>query len=88
VFGEAQLDGPAAVVSFHRLANEVYGLPPDPARFFARLCKETVHELGHTFNLIHCHDDRCVMASSTYVEGIDLKSERFCTTCQRSLRRR
>lgn len=88
VFGEAQLDGRAAVVSLHRLDNEVYGLPPDPELLFARLVKEAVHELGHTYNLVHCHDDRCVMASSTYVEGIDLKSERFCGSCRELLRAR
>src|SRR6516162_2535900 len=29
VFGEAQLGGGAAVVSYHRLQQEFYGLPPD-----------------------------------------------------------
>ena len=29
VFGEAQLSGNAAVVSYHRLRQEFYGLPPD-----------------------------------------------------------
>jgi archaemetzincin len=45
-----------------------------------------VHELGHTFNLLHCADGRCVMASSTYVEQIDLKGERFCDRCLDALR--
>jgi archaemetzincin len=85
VFGEAQLDGRAAVVSLHRLDDAVYGLPPNPARLFERLVKEAVHELGHTYNLVHCHEDRCVMASSTYVDGIDLKSYRFCGRCSRAL---
>lgn len=87
VFGEAQLDGRAAVVSLHRLDNEVYGLPPDPDLLFERLVKEAVHELGHTYNLVHCHQDRCVMASSTFVDGIDLKSYRFCGRCSRALAR-
>jgi archaemetzincin len=88
VFGEAQLGGRAAVVSLHRLDNQVYGLPADGDLLFARLLKEAVHELGHTYDLVHCHDDRCVMASSTYVEGIDLKSERFCASCRALLRQR
>src|SRR6202158_5983220 len=29
VFGEAQLGGTAALVSYHRLRQEFYGLPPD-----------------------------------------------------------
>jgi archaemetzincin len=81
VFGEAQLDGKAAVVSTHRLRNEAYGLPPDDGVFRARLAKEAVHELGHTYGLIHCVTPTCVMRSSTYVEEIDLKSADLCPAC-------
>lgn len=86
VFGEAQLPGRAAVVSLHRLTPELYGLPADPARLGERAEKEAVHELGHTFGLIHCRQPECVMRSSSYVEEIDLKGERFCESCQRALR--
>jgi archaemetzincin len=82
VFGEAQLEGSAAVVSTFRLDNTIYGLPPDRDLLFQRLCKEAIHELGHTYNLIHCHAHPCVMMSSTYVDGIDQKSARFCPACQ------
>lgn len=78
VFGEAQLDGPAAVVSIYRLDNQIYGLPANRNLLFDRLRKEAIHELGHTHG--------CVMMSSTYVEGIDMKSHRFCDDCRRSLR--
>ena len=81
VFGEAQLGGTAAVVSTHRLDGERYGLPPDPERLRQRLVKEAVHEIGHTCGLVHCHEHRCVMGSSTYVEEIDLKDARFCARC-------
>jgi archaemetzincin len=87
VFGEAQLDGPAAVVSTYRLDNQLYGLPPDGKLLFQRLLKEAIHELGHTYNLVHCHRPSCVMTSSTYVEYIDQKSDRFCASCLTSLRR-
>jgi archaemetzincin len=86
VFGEAQLDGAAAVVSTHRLASELYGLPASPNLLRQRLAKEAVHEVGHTFGLVHCHAARCVMASSTYVEEIDLKSDRFCAGCLAEVR--
>jgi len=86
VFGEAQLDGRAAVVSAYRLDNQLYGLPPTRDLLFQRLCKEAIHELGHTYNLLHCHNQTCVMTSSTYVEDIDLKSDRFCDRCLKSLR--
>lgn len=81
VFGEAQLDGPAALVSTHRLRNQFYGLPKDGALLQARLEKEAVHELAHTFGLVHCPDQSCVLNSSTYVENIDLKEKTFCTDC-------
>ncbi|MHC4107017.1 MAG: archaemetzincin family Zn-dependent metalloprotease [Planctomycetota bacterium] len=85
VFGEAQLGSRAAVVSTHRLHSELYGLPPNATLLFERLCKEAIHELGHTYNLVHCHNDGCVMMSSTYVENIDLKSDRFCAVCRRAI---
>lgn len=85
VFGEAQLDGRAAVVSTHRLAPELYGLRADPRLLAERLVKEAVHELGHTYGLVHCRRGTCVMTSSTYVENIDLKSAALCDGCRRTL---
>ena len=82
VFGEAQMSGPCAVLSAHRLRQEFYGLPPDPELFRQRLIKEAVHELGHTLNLTHCDDYRCVMASSHAVEWIDLKESALCGNCR------
>ena len=86
VFGEAQLKGIGAVVSTHRLHNRFYGLSEDKEVRTDRLLKEAVHELGHTFGLIHCSQPKCVMNSSTYVENIDQKSTEFCPLCQRSLK--
>ena len=82
VFGEAQLGGRAAVVSCHRLRQEAYGLPPDPRLFYDRLHKEAVHELGHTFGLMHCRSIGCVMGASTYAEEIELKAASFCERCR------
>lgn len=81
VFGEAQLDGAAALVSLHRLHQQFYGLPPDERLLHERLLKEAMHELGHTFGLTHCDDTRCAMAPSHAVEWIDLKTARFCAKC-------
>jgi archaemetzincin len=88
VFGEAQLDGRAAVVSIHRLHNEAYGLPADEQVLQDRFEKEALHEIGHTFGLVHCVSRDCVMRSSTYVEEIDLKAADYCDECILSLRRR
>ena len=82
VFGEAQMGGPCAVVSAHRLRQELYGLPPDPDLFRQRVIKEAVHELGHTVNLTHCDDYRCAMAPSHAVEWIDLKERTLCSACR------
>jgi len=86
VFGEAQLKGKAAIVSSHRLRDEFYGLQPDENIFKLRLLKESVHELGHTFGLIHCSNYLCVMHSSTGVEEIDMKTEKFCEDCRKNLK--
>jgi archaemetzincin len=81
VFGEAQLGGPAAVVSTHRLSNQFYGMTRDDPLMLQRLEKEMVHELGHTFGLLHCRQFECVMRASTYVEEIDLKRVELCASC-------
>ncbi len=81
VFGEAQMGGPASVVSYHRLRQEFYGLPADGDLLRQRLLKEAVHELGHTLDLTHCDDYRCAMSASHSVELIDLKENAFCGPC-------
>lgn len=81
VFGEAQMGGPCSVVSYYRLRQEFYGLPFDRNLLARRLLTETIHELGHTLDLTHCADYRCVMASSHAVEWIDIKDFTFCPEC-------
>ncbi|MCL4540093.1 MAG: archaemetzincin family Zn-dependent metalloprotease [Bacteroidetes bacterium] len=85
VFGEAQLSGKVAVVSSHRLNDELYGLGANRELLRLRLLKECIHELGHTFGLLHCNDYLCVMHSSTGVEEIDVKTERLCKDCRSKL---
>lgn len=87
VFGEAQLDGQAAVVSMYRLDDTLYGMPPSPDLLLDRLVKEANHELGHTYGLLHCRNGRCVMAASPQVAGIDTKSAEFCRGCRAELDR-
>ncbi len=86
VFGEAQVGGIAAVVSTARLRPEFYGLPPDQARLRSRLEKECIHELGHTFGLVHCRRPGCVMAASLTVLDVDAKRAGFCPDCRIRLR--
>ena len=82
VFGEAQMGGPCALVSAHRLRQEFYGLPADSETLHQRLLKEAVHEIGHTLDLTHCEDYQCAMAPSHAVEWIDLKDSLLCSSCQ------
>lgn len=87
VFGEAQLGGTGAVVSYHRLRQEFYGLPGNLDLLANRLLIEVVHELGHTLSLTHCRDYQCAMAPSHAVEWIDIKDSGFCEDClSRALR--
>ena len=85
VFGEAEVGGNVAVVSYYRLDPERYGLPSDRKVLSGRFLKEVVHELGHAHSLVHCATHSCVMHSSSYVEDIDLKGESFCIPCSRAL---
>ncbi|MEE9271047.1 MAG: hypothetical protein V3V49_12390 [Candidatus Krumholzibacteria bacterium] len=85
VFGEAQLNGRAAVASMYRLRDSFYGLPDDRNRLIERLQKEAVHELGHVFNLAHCNNYSCVMHASNGVEEVDLKKVTFCRGCRNDL---
>jgi archaemetzincin len=85
VFGEAQLEGKAAVVSVARLAAA-----NDRRLTASRLGREAVHELGHTFGLVHCdaleeENGRaapCVMARSPSVRAVDAKGTRLCPACR------
>jgi archaemetzincin len=82
IFGQALLNGRSGIASMFRLSNERYGLKMDDQLMLDRFCKEIIHELGHTFGLIHCIDPTCVMRASTYVEDIDQKSHKLCNQCR------
>jgi archaemetzincin len=84
VYGEAQLDGPVAVVSTSRLGDG-NGPLMERSVFSARLIKEAVHELGHTFGLLHCPQPHCVMARSVSLAQVDAKSADLCRQCRMKL---
>ena len=85
IFGQAFLNGRTGIASIYRLSNERYGIKADEKIFIDRIRKEVIHELGHTFGLIHCRNSTCVMRSSTYVEDIDQKSHQLCSNCRKNL---
>jgi len=81
LFGQAQLNGPIALVSLCRLHQEFYGLPADLQLLRERTVKEVLHELGHTFGLTHCSQRECAMSLATHIQGVDAKSDRYCARC-------
>lgn len=87
IFGQAKLNGHTGVASLYRLRNEHYGLEPDYELLIDRFSKVIIHELGHSFGLIHCSYPVCVMRSSTYVEDLDQKNKQFCYRCRSELNR-
>lgn len=85
IFGQAFLNGRTGIASLYRLSNERYGMNTDDKLILDRLKKEVIHELGHTFGLIHCYISTCVMRSGTYVEDIDQKSVSLCLKCRNEI---
>jgi len=80
VYGEAQLGGMAAIVSGFRLQQELSGLHAES--FVQRMVKEALHELGHTFNLLHCKDRTCIMHYCRSIADVDRKSDQLCRYCR------
>ena len=87
IFGQARLNGRTGVASLYRLRNEHYGLERDYDLLIERFSKVILHELGHSFGLIHCSNPICVMRSSTYVEDLDQKDKAYCHRCRAHLMR-
>ena len=76
------------LVSLCRLHQEFYGLPADENLLRERTVKEVLHELGHTFGLVHCSEPTCAMSLATHIELVDAKDEQYCVRCGMQLVRR
>jgi archaemetzincin len=88
VFGLAYLNGNGSVVSTYRLQTSSDGgitSKPHSEVFADRVRKEIVHEIGHTFGLEHCDNERCVMSFSPTVREVDKKEQNLCGSCSQSL---
>jgi archaemetzincin len=81
LFGQAQLGGRVALVSLARLRQEFYGMTPNASILAVRTATEALHEVGHTFSLLHCTNAICAMALSTGVRALDAKRAAFCPAC-------
>ncbi len=82
VFGEAQLDGKAAIISTFRPGGGADNIRPPQPIFLERLIKLSLHELGHTFNLPHCRREGCLMGFSANLEILDQKNIELCEYCR------
>ena len=81
VFGEAQLNGRACLVSAFRLNEDNLSFDPDKT-FKDRIVKESIHEIGHTFNLRHCKNNDCIMNYCRSVKEVDLRKDGLCRYCR------
>lgn len=88
IFGDADEQRRAAVVSLHRLRSEFYGEDADENVLFQRTLKECVHELGHAVGLKHCYNARCAMYYSNSIFETDNKMPHFCEVCEKRSRAR
>lgn len=78
IFGLGYLNGPSCVISTFRLGD------CSEQRFFDRLCKITVHEVGHNRGLPHCTDQACVMRDAVErISSIDEAQRSFCAKCRK-----
>jgi archaemetzincin len=85
IFGQADTVAGTAVISLYQLRQEYYGMLPNEKLFWDRAVKEAVHELGHTFGLDHCQNEKCVMHFSNSLADTDWKQAAFCSLCRPKL---
>lgn len=81
VYGESQLGGRAAVISFHRLQHI------DRQITYQRGAKIALHESGHLLGLEHCREPGCLMRFSKQLDQLDLLPMRFCSACEYEIAR-
>jgi archaemetzincin len=82
VFGEADRESRAAVVSLARLRQGAEG-----EQLRRRLQTEVVHQAGHLVGLSYCEDARCVMFFAQTPQDCDRKQLTLCNLCRNELQK-
>jgi archaemetzincin len=84
IFGLGSLDGRSAVMSSFRLRRRARG----PEHLAFRIATTALHEVGHTFGLPHCEEDRCAMLDAEGgIENTDTSTGHFGPGCQAAFAR-
>jgi archaemetzincin len=89
VFGEATIRGGVSIWSFCRFFARFRGAEETDAtrlKALRRACRLVAHEAGHTFGMLHCVKDVCVMNGSNSLEESDRYPLHLCPECLKKLR--
>jgi archaemetzincin len=81
VLGEARMNGRVALVSLYRLREDPAMPEASGEAMLHRAASIALHELGHLFNLLHCHDRQCLMHFAGTVEELDRIPQQMCRYC-------
>ncbi len=84
VYGLAELNGRVAVFSTHPFFRG--GLAPAEAA--DRLAGAVLHELAHTFGMVHCRNHGCLMNATHEPASLRRLQPTFCDSCRRSWKSR
>ncbi len=80
VFGEADRESRAAVLSISRLRQGA-----DEVLLRRRVQVEGLHQAGHLVWLSYCEDARCAMFLATTLQDVDRKQTALCHICRNEL---
>jgi len=80
VFGDADREGHAAVLSISRLRQGAEG-----EALRRRIRVEGLHQAGHLVGLSYCEDTRCVMFLASATNEVDRKQPTLCHVCRNEL---
>jgi predicted Zn-dependent protease len=84
VYGLAEVNGRVAVFSAKPFFDRGLG----PQESLDRLAGAVLHELAHTFGMVHCRSRGCLMNATHEPAVLRRLDPRFCASCQRSWRLR
>jgi len=89
IFGQAEFgdeeETRASIISSIRLKIDCDFTKDGLSKYYKRVLKEAVHEIGHTLSLDHC-DNTCVMKYSETLSDTDEKPYNYCSRCQELLK--